>query len=153
MKNLLILTFILLTFGVSKAQKTINYYQYIPEGYQLKDVNGELGSELINDFDNDGIKDLAIILFEKIENYPIFCIYLSSKFNNSKSYKYCDWTFMVHTLSYENDTLSLYSHNGGMGIYGSMELKYDDVKRDLEIINYEDSAGGETIKFNVMNVM
>jgi len=149
MKNLLILTLFLIMFGVSKAQNEINYYQYLPDGYQLKDANGELGPLSENDYDKDGIKDLAIILFKKKENLPIFCIYLSSNFNTSKTFKYCDWVFMRHSLSYENEKLSLFSDNGSMGQFGSIELKYDTVKKDFKIIKYNDSAGNKTIKFNV----
>ncbi len=153
MKKLCILTLILLMFGVSKAQKPINYYQHLLEGYQLKDANGELGPVLNNDFDKDGIKDLAIILFDKKENLPIFCIYLSSNFKTSSTFKYCDWVFMMHTLNYENGILSLFSDNGSMGQFGSIEMKYDAVKRDFKIIKYEDSAGNKTIKFNLAVVM
>ena len=149
MKNLLILATMLLTFGFAKAQSQIDYYQYLPNGYQLKDVNGELGPASKVDFDKDGFEDLAIILFDKKDNLPIFCIYLSSNFNTSKSYKYCDWVFMMHDLNYENGKLSLNSDNGSMGQYGSIEMKYDSVKKDFKIIKYEDNAGNKTIAFKV----
>lgn len=149
MRNLLILATILVVFSVAKAQIPINYYQYLPKGYQLKDVNGELGPASNFDFDKDGIKDLAIILFDKKDNMSIFCIYLSSNFNTSKSFKYCDWVFMMHTLNYENGTLSLSSDNGSMGQYGEIEMKYDDVKNDFKIIKYEDNLGNKTVTFKV----
>ena len=85
MKKLLILAMIFLAYGLAEAQSQINYYKYIPNGYQLKDVNGELGPASKVDFDKDGIEDLAIILFDNKDNLPIFCIYLSSNFNTSKS--------------------------------------------------------------------
>ena len=149
MKNLLILATMLLTFGFAKAQSQIDYYKHLPNGYQLKDFNGELGPASKVDFDKDGFKDLAIILFDKKDNLPIFCIYLSSNFNTSKSYKYCDWVFMMHDLNYENGKLSLNSDNGSMGQYGSIEMKYDSVKKDFKIIKYEDNAGNKTIAFKV----
>ena len=149
MKYLLIVATIFLACGLAEAQSPINYYQYLPYGYQLKDVNGELGPTSKVDFDKDGIEDLAIILFDKNDNLPIFCIYLSSNFNTSKSYKYCDWVFLMHTLNYENGILSLFSDNGSMGQYGSIEMKYDSVKKDFKIIKYEDNAGSKTIAFKV----
>ena len=70
MKKLMILATIILVMDVAKAQNPINYYQYLPKGYQLKDVNGELGPASNFDFDKDGIKDLAIILFnEKVIDF------------------------------------------------------------------------------------
>ena len=149
MKKLLILAMIFLAYGLAEAQSQINYNKYIPNGYQLKDVNGELGPASKVDFDKDGIDDLAIILFDNKDNLPIFCIYLSSNFNTSKSYKYCDWVFMMHTLNYENGVLSLFSDNGSMGQYGSIKMKYDSVKKDFKIIKYEDNAGNKTIAFKV----
>lgn len=150
MKNLLILATMLLTFGFAKAQNQIDYYKHLPNGYQLKDANGELGPASSFDFDKDGIKDLAILLFGDKDNLPIFCIYLSSNFNSSKSFKYCDWgVFMMHDINYENDKLSLFSNNGSMGQYGSIEMKYDSVKKDFKIIKYEDNAGNKTIAFKV----
>ena len=149
MKKLLILAMIFLAYGLAEAQSQINYYKYIPNGYQLKDVNGELGPASKVDFDKDGIEDLAIILFDNKDNLPIFCIYLSSNFNTSKSYKYCDWVFMMHTLNYENGVLSLFSDNGSMGQYGSIKMKYDSVKKDFKIIKYEDNANNKTIAFKV----
>jgi hypothetical protein len=149
MKKLLILAMIFLAYGLAEAQSQINYYKYIPNGYQLKDVNGELGPASKVDFDKDGIEDLAIILFDNKDNLPIFCIYLSSNFNTSKYYKYCDWVFMMHTLNYENGVLSLFSDNGSMGQYGSIKMKYDSVKKDFKIIKYEDNAGNKTIAFKV----
>lgn len=139
----------LFTFCFAKAQSQINYYEHLPNGYQLKDANGELGPASSSDFDKDGIKDLAIILFDDKDNLPIFCIYLSSNFNTFKSYKYCDWVFMMNNLNYENGILSLFSDNGSMGQYGSIEMKYDSVKKDFKIIKYEDHAGNKTITFKV----
>ena len=138
-----------LTFGFAKAQSQINYYKYLPNGYKMKDVNGNLGPTSNFDFDKDGIKDLAIILFDKKDGMPIFCIYHSSKFNISKSFKYCDWPLMMHDLNFENGTLSIFSDNGSMGIFGSIKMKYDSVKKDFKIIKYEDNANNKTIAFKV----
>jgi len=149
MKKILILVPILFLSSFVKSQNSINYYQFLPKGYQLKDSNGDLGPVSNNDFDKDGIKDLAIILFDMEENLPIFCIYLSSNFKASKTYKYCDWTFMMHSLNYENGTLTLFSDNGSMGQYGDLEMKYDAVKKDFKIIKYEDNSGNKTITFKV----
>jgi hypothetical protein len=149
MKKILILAAITLAVCVAKAQSTINYYQYLPSGYQLKDVNGELGPTANYDFDKDGIKDLAIIIFDEKENIPIFCIYLSSTFNNSKSFNYCEWLYMMHDLNFANETLSLYSDNGSMGQYGLLEMKYDAVAKNFKITNYEDHAGNKAVTFKV----
>jgi hypothetical protein len=149
MKKLLILATIFLIYGLAEAQSQINWYKYIPNGYQLKDVNGKLGPASKVDFDKDGIEDLAIILFDNKHKLPIFCIYLSSNFNTSKSYKYCDWEFMMHDLNYKNGILSLFSDNGSMGQYGSIKMKYDSVKKVFKIIEYEDNTGNKTIAFKV----
>jgi hypothetical protein len=149
MKKILILATITLAISAAKAQSTINYYQYLPAGYQLKDVNGELGPAANFDFDKDGTKDLAIIIFDEKENTPIFCIYLSSTFNTSKSFNYCEWSYMMHDLNFANDTLSLYSDNGSMGQYGLLEMKYDAAVKEFKITNYEDHAGNKAVTFKV----
>lgn len=51
-------------------------------------------------------------------------------------------------MKYENGILSLSSDNGSMGQYGSIELKYNNVKKSMAIVKYEDHAGNKTMKFN-----
>lgn len=143
----LTLILLLLITGIGKAQTENKFYQFIPKEYQLKDVNEESGPSIEEDFDNDGVKDLAILLFEKKNGTPIFCIYLSKNFTVSKSFKYCDWEFMKHELNYEDGIISLASDNGSMGPYASMKLKYDDIKKNMIILKYEDVAGNKTILF------
>lgn len=147
MRNVFILLPLLLITVITQGQTENKFYQSLPKGYQLKDVNEELGPSIEVDFDKDGVKDLAIILFDEKNGLPIFCMYMSSTFNSSKSFKYCDWEFMKHEMNYENGILSLFSDNGSMGQFGSIKLRYDNVKKSMSIVKYEDNAGNKTIKF------
>ena len=152
MKHVFITILLLFLFGITKAQTSIDFYQYIPKGYQLKNVNEELGPSVNIDFDNDGIKDLAIIVFDIKFGSPILCIFLSTNLKTSKIFKYLEWEFMMHTLKLENGVLSLFSDNGSMGQYGLIEMKYDNVKKDFKVIKFEDVLGNKSIKFNVGNL-
>jgi hypothetical protein len=147
MRKVFIVVAMFLSIGITHGQTKNKFYQYLPKDYQLEDVNGELGPAVDEDFDKDGINDLAIILFEKNDGLPIFCIYLSSNFNSSKSFKYCDWALMKHDMNYDSGILSLFSDNGSMGQFGSIKLKYDNVKRAMVIVEYEDESSNKTIKF------
>jgi hypothetical protein len=69
MKNLLFLATMTLTFGFAKAQSQINYYKYLPNGYKMKDVNGNLGPTSNFDFDKDGKKDLVFNLYRIIDSF------------------------------------------------------------------------------------
>ena len=152
MKKTIILFFVLVLAYTIDAQNPINYYQHLPNGYKLKDSNNELGPSVEGDFDKDGINDLAIILFTSKDATPVFGYFLSSKFTATKTFKFCEWTFMMHEMSYENGIISLSSNNGSMPIYGSMNLKYDAVKKDIIITKYEDSIGGKSAKFKTIIV-
>jgi hypothetical protein len=149
MKKTILLISILLAFFVAQAQNPVNYYQYLPKGYQLKDVNGNAGPASTIDFDKDGINDLAIIVFSEKNGTPIFCIYLSSTFDTSKSFNYCEWPYMMHDLNFANGKLSLFSDNGSMGQYGLIEMQYDALKRDFKITKYEDDNGNKNVAFKV----
>ena len=59
---------------------------------------------------------------------------------------------MMHSLKFENGVLSLFSDNGSMGQYGSIEMKYDIGKKDFKVIKYEDVLGNKSIKFKVGNL-
>ena len=144
MRNVFILVALLLITGIAQGQNENKFYQSLPKGYY---VEKELGLSVEADFDKDGVNDLAIILFEEKNGLPIFCMYLSSTFNTSRSFKYCDWEFMRHDMNYENGILSLFSDNGSMGQYGTIKLKYDRLKKSMVIVKYDDVAGNKTIKF------
>ena len=63
MRNVFILLPLLLITVITQGQTENKFYKSLPKGYQLKNVNGELGPSIEADFDKDGVKDLAIILF------------------------------------------------------------------------------------------
>jgi len=151
MKKLLLLIFIFSTL-LLKAQKSVFFTRHLPLEYSNQDSNGDFGPFIENDFDGDGYLDLAIILFHKKNGLPIFCIYLSSKFNVSKTFKYCDWIFMMHSLTYQNGIITLASDSGSMGIFGSMKLVYDRNIKDIKIIKYEDNSGSKTMKFKIWKI-
>lgn len=147
MKNLFFLLVFLLTGGISKAQNENQFFQSLPAGYQVNDGNGKRGPYVEEDFDKDGIKDLVVILFEKKRGLPIFCIYLSSVFNTSRTIMYCDWIYFFHDMHCENGIVNIFSDSGSMGQYGTMKLKYDESKKSMVVINFENEVGAKTIQF------
>ena len=152
MKKIIFTTALILSVFNSHAQGGSRYFSFFPKGFQLEDVNGETIPMIENDFDGDGVTDLAAILFNKEEGTPIFCYYLSSIFDKTKTFKYCDWIFMRHSLDFVDGVLTLSSGNGSMPIFGDMDLKYDATLNDLKIVRYEDSGKNRTTKFNVYKV-
>lgn len=122
--------FIILLFTCEKIFSQ-NYLFNIPKGYELTT------SKIESDFDDDSIKDLAIILTDTNSNPNLF-IFLSSNFNRNKSYQFCEWSLMVHLFSYENNVLTLISTLGGastMSVNCSIKLKYNNKNKKMEIIN------------------
>jgi len=148
MKKLLVLVSVLLNMCFLNAQTSNQFLKKLPFGYQLADSNGEAGPSIENDFDGDGLADLAVILFSENAD-PVFCIFLASTYSKTQTFKYCSWVFMMHDLNYENGILNLSSNNGSMPIFGEMSLKYDKVTQEMKIIKYEDSDDNKTIKFQI----
>jgi hypothetical protein len=130
----------------SAAQAENLFYKHIPKGYVINDFNGTKGPAIEFDFDSDGIKDLATIFFEDQGSMSILCIYLSSTFNATNSFKYCEWMYMKHDMSFDKGVLSVFSDNGSMGQYGSVSFRYDAVKKEMVITSYEDDAGKTSLK-------
>jgi hypothetical protein len=152
MKKIILTSVLILSVCISHAQGGNRYFSFFPKGFQLEDVNGETVPMIENDFDGDGVTDLAAILFSKADGTPIFCYYLSSIFDKTKTFKFCDWVYMRHSLDFVDEILTLSSGNGSMPIYGDMGLKYDATLGDLKIVSYEDSGKNNSTKFNVYKV-
>ena len=128
------------------AQAHKDFRSKWPSGYILTNVNDEVGPGIVADFDADGKKDVACIIFEKVNGTPIFFLYLTSKGNVAR---YCDWEYFIHDMNYRNGILDVASNTGSMGIYGSMKLKYDANKQDMTVIR---TAGIKGLKFKIWNI-
>jgi hypothetical protein len=137
----------LLSVTQLNAQDLNSFKAVWPTGYVISDVNDNVGPGIMEDFDGDGAKDVACLLYEKKNGSPIFFIYLTSK---PQTAKYCDWVYMMHDLTYNYGVLSIASDSGGMGIFGSMKLKYDRVKRDLVVFKTDGVKG---VRFNTWKIL
>jgi hypothetical protein len=148
MKKTFLIFLLSTAFGTvdSAAQSDNLFYKHIPKGYVANDLNGTKGPAIEVDFDSDGIKDLAAIFFEDQGSMSILCIYLSSTFSTTNSFKYSEWMYMKHDMSFDKGVLSVFSDNGSMGQYGSANFKYDAVKKEMAITSYEDDAGKTSLK-------
>jgi hypothetical protein len=131
----------LLSVTQLNAQDLNSFKAVWPTGYVLTSASNKKGPVIMADFDGDGAKDLACVLYNKKSGVPIFLLYLSSK---PKTAKYCDWVYMMHDLTYDEGILGIFSDNGSMGIYGAMKFKYDLVKQDLDLI---ETDGEIEVKF------
>lgn len=116
----LLITLVVFAFNQFAEAQTNKYLVKLPVGYIFKDANGSTGPKVEADFDGDGVKDLATLLYGKQTGLPIFCIYLSTVFDKSRTFKYCDWIYMLHDMQYQDRKLILFSDNGSMGQFGSV---------------------------------
>lgn len=138
MKNILIIAALLLSIKLN-AQSVIDYKEKIPFGYKLVDVNNNLNSSIEEDFDNDGIMDLAIILNENSDYNKILAVYLSSNFMNQQTFQHIEWTHMVNDFEFNNGVLKLFSSD--MQRYTTeINLKYDPLIKKMKILSYDEDG-------------
>ncbi len=138
MKNILIIAALLLSIKLN-AQSVIDYKEKIPFGYKLVDVNNDLNSSIEEDFDNDGIMDLAIILNENSDYNKILAVYLSSNFMNQQTFQHIEWTHMVNDFEFNNGVLKLFSSD--MQRYTTeINLKYDPLIKKMKILSYDEDG-------------
>jgi len=138
MKNILIIAALLLSIKLN-AQSVIDYKEKIPFGYKLVDVNNNLNSSIEEDFDNDGIMDLAIILNENSDNNKILAIYLSSNFINQETFQHIEWQHTVNDFEFNNGVLKLFSSD--MQRYTTeINLKYDPLIKKMKILSYDEDG-------------
>jgi hypothetical protein len=135
---LISILFTLISFD-AKSQISFN----LPNGYQTKDGNGELGARNDNDFDNDGINDLAIVCFRKDGSDPIVVVYLTSKYLIDKTYFWFPWQHMFNDFEFKNNVLTLTSND--MGRYGTtLKLKYYSNLNNMKLIGYGEDYIGDS---------
>jgi hypothetical protein len=138
MKNILIIAALLLSIKLN-AQSVIDYKEKIPFGYKLVDVNNNLNSSIEEDFDNDGIMDLAIILNENSDNNKILAIYLSSNFMSQETFQHIEWQHTVNDFEFNNGVLKLFSSD--MQRYTTeINLKYDPLIKKMKILSYDEDG-------------
>ena len=133
-----------LEFIESEIQQ-LNYTSVIPSGYQLQDGNGDLGSKMQEDFDRDGISDLAIIYSKDDFTNAILVLYLSSNFKENKSYQYCDWQHMINDMKFVNNSIVISALD--MGKYTTeLTLKYDPGLKRIIITNYAQDGDFNSVR-------
>ena len=143
----LIVTFFTLFSLTAKCQKTYT----LPKGYQTKDVNGEVGARIEEDFDNDGITDLAIICFKDDGSDPIAVVFLSTKYLVNGIYSWFPWQHMINDFDYKNQTLILSGTD--MGRYGTtLKLKYYANLKNMKLIGYENNYLGDSENYGAYDV-
>lgn len=147
----------MLLSGWSYAQPSIRFQNVLPAGYQLADANDNHGPKVEKDFDRDGKPDLAIIIFDKKTGSPMFCMYLSSSFGQKRTIQYIDWPYMMHSLSYKDGVLEVFSDNGSMGggtIWASLKLSYDAGLGEMKVTEYTAGhfKGKKQIKLDQMKL-
>jgi hypothetical protein len=138
MKNILIIAALLLSIKLN-AQSVIDYKEKIPFGYKLVDVNNNLNSSIEEDFDNDGIMDLAIILNENSDYNKILAVYLSSNFMNQQTFQHIEWTHMVNDFEFNNGVLKLFSSDL-QKFTTEINLKYDPLIKKMKILSYDEDG-------------
>ena len=126
-KARLLIIFILLGASVN-AQNFI-----IPKGYKIyKDYN-KVEERIDDDFDGDGVKDLAITCIDNSES-KIVVVYLASKWAVDKSYSWFPWNY-YSKYSFTNNVLTI---DGGDGEFLNviLKLKYDTSLKKMKLIGY-----------------
>ena len=99
MKNVLHIFILFLTMSQLNAQAHKDFRSKWPSGYILTNVNGDVGPGIVADFDADGKKDVACIIFEKVNGTPIFFLYLALiSVKRIRNNIYLDREFYVQNL-------------------------------------------------------
>ena len=137
MKKTKLITLALFIF-ISLNVKSQSRYS-LPDGFSTyKDFDGnQIRND--NDFDNDGITDLAIVCTDKNET-KVIVIFLSTKYISNKIYSWFPWDYEFTTLKFENKVLDISSSD--LGGHQSIELKlkyYSDIN-NMKLIGYADES-------------
>ena len=138
MKNIIIIAALFVSIKLN-AQNVIDYRENIPIGYKLINVNNDLNSSIEEDFDKDGIMDLAIILNENSDNNKILAIYLSSNFINQRTFQHIEWQHMFNDFEFKNGVLKLFSSDMGR-FTTEINLKYDPLNKKMKILSYDEDG-------------
>lgn len=110
----------------------------LPDGYiSYKDGNGkEIRND--NDFDNDGITDLAIVCADK-NGAKIIAFYLSSKYLVNQVFSWFPWDYEYIELKYLNNVLDITQDDNGRTFTG-LKLKYYANLNNMKLIGYEENG-------------
>jgi hypothetical protein len=109
-----------------------------PQGYKpYIGYNGEQ-QRCDEDFDNDGITDLAVVCESKKD--MIVVVFLTSKYYISGIYHWFPWQSISNEFSYNNNILTLSSNEGKFGT--TLKLKYFADLKNMRLIGYESYFGG-----------
>ncbi len=132
MKNAIILFIFILTTLNLKSQMNIT----LPEGYETyKDYGKEVRND--NDFDNDGITDLAIVCTDK-NGLKIIVIYLSTKYLVNQVYSWFPWNYEMVDFKYKNNVLDITFDDGRSST--TFKLKYYLNLSNMKLIGYDENA-------------
>jgi hypothetical protein len=133
-RNILVLMLLLVTF---QAVSQIEYY--LPEGFKTYKTSGGEEVRCDNDFDNDGIKDVAIYCTNKDESEGRVVVFLSTRYNRDNIYFWFPWpTDLYYDFKFENGVLSLSNFMGfGSNATTTFFLKYYSNIENMRLIKYE----------------
>jgi hypothetical protein len=133
-RDFLIVMLLLVTFQ-AVSQKAY----YLPEGFKTFKTSGGEEVRCDNDFDNDGIKDVAIYCVNKDESEGRVVVFLSTRYNRDNIYFWFPWpTDMYYEFKYETDVLSLSNFIGfGSNATTTYYLKYYGNLENMRLIKYE----------------
>lgn len=129
------------------SQNISSYLKTLPKGYQIDDWNGEPAGNIEVDFDKDGKKDLAIILYSVERGEEILCIFLSSSFNKDQSYQWCDWgPWISNEFEFNNNKLGIYGSRGDKNYVQTLELSYNSVIKKMKVVSYTQASENKILK-------
>lgn len=133
------ITFLLIIFLAILEVNAIGQKKFTcPQGYKVYiSYNGEQ-QRCDDDFDNDGITDLAIVCESKKD--MIVVVYLTSKYYINGIYHWFPLQSTSNEFSYNNSILTLSSNEGKFGT--TLKLKYFADLKNMRLIGYESYYGG-----------
>lgn len=138
-KFIFILAFFLGSVSTLTAQ---NYL--LPKGYQIfKDYNGNQ-QRIDDDFDNDGINDLAIVCTSKREEI-IVVVYLASHWMTNQSYWWFPWEEKMNSFEYSNNILTFSSSHGTGRYHTKFKFKYYSNLSNMKLIGYDEENFGNAM--------
>lgn len=119
----------------------VNAQNYeIPENYfVLKDSEGNLMMNE-NDFDGDGITDLASICTTESGENNVVIVFLSSNYYTKNIYHWFDWDGESYSMSYKNNILEITNVGCMFKCYTTLKLKYYSSLGNMRLIGFDEGV-------------
>lgn len=118
----------------------------VPEGYSVHKNFENKPFKIQKDFDGDAVEDLAIVYAKtNAEDENVVAIYLSTKYNSSKTYYYFPFSSNSYNLEFKNNVLIVGSCFGTGRYCKTLKFKYYSSLKNMRLIGYDEESFGNAV--------